>query len=224
MSIDYGKCFVKCFHSFVTQTKQRSTGSRIQYMEWIMESSLSPRRWSLIRRSPAGWGSMLLGAARGATGRGRIKLLPPEEIARRIDDRFRLLTGGSRTALPRQQTLRATMDWSYQLLSEAERALWRRLSVFRRGFAMDAAEAVCSACRRRRASCAARGQGRAAQAGAARARASACSRCDDPELVPPLQVPAAHAARDAHAATVRHVAPPASLSSCASLTVWSRCG
>src|SRR5207244_1815791 len=61
----------------------------------------------------------------------------------RLDDRFRLLTGGSRTALPRQQTLRATLDWSYQLLREPERSLLRRLSVFVAGCTLDAAEAVC---------------------------------------------------------------------------------
>jgi class 3 adenylate cyclase len=60
----------------------------------------------------------------------RVMALPVEQIAQRLDDRFRLLTGGSRTALPRQQTLRALVDWSYELLSEAERVLLRRLSVF----------------------------------------------------------------------------------------------
>jgi len=65
-----------------------------------------------------------------------------DEIAKRLDDRFGLLTGGSRTALPRHQTLRATIDWSYDLLSEPERILFRRLSVFLGGFTLDAAEAV----------------------------------------------------------------------------------
>ena len=64
------------------------------------------------------------------------------DIAVRLDDRFRLLTGGSRTAMPRQQTLRATVDWSYALLSEPERAVLRRLSVFAGGWTLDAAEAV----------------------------------------------------------------------------------
>jgi predicted ATPase/DNA-binding SARP family transcriptional activator len=75
----------------------------------------------------------------------RVKALSVEEIAARLDDRFRLLTGGSRTALPRQQTLRATMDWSYELLAEPERALLRRLSVFAGGFTLEAAEWVCGA-------------------------------------------------------------------------------
>ena len=74
----------------------------------------------------------------------RIKVFTPEQIAARLDDRFRLLTMGSRTALPRQQTLRALIEWSYDLLSQAERALLRRLSVFAGGWLFDAAESVCS--------------------------------------------------------------------------------
>jgi predicted ATPase/class 3 adenylate cyclase len=72
----------------------------------------------------------------------RVKALAVEQIVERLDDRFRLLTGGSRTALPRQQTLRALIDWSYELLTEAERALLRRLSVFAGGWTLAAAEAV----------------------------------------------------------------------------------
>ncbi len=74
----------------------------------------------------------------------RIKALTVEQIAARLDDRFRLLTGGSRTALPRQQTLRATIDWSYNLLTEPERALLRHLTVFSGGWTLEAAESVCS--------------------------------------------------------------------------------
>src|SRR6185436_18713036 len=74
----------------------------------------------------------------------RVKTLKVEQIASRLDNAFRLLTGGSRTLLPRQQTLRATIDWSYDLLSEPERALLRRLSVFAGGWTLEAAEAVCS--------------------------------------------------------------------------------
>src|SRR5262249_47573728 len=70
----------------------------------------------------------------------RVKVLPVEQIASRLDDQFRLLTAGSRTALPRQQTLRAMLDWSYDLLSEAERVLLCRLSVFAGGFTLAAAE------------------------------------------------------------------------------------
>ena len=73
----------------------------------------------------------------------RTKLLSVDQIAARLDDRFKLLTGGSRTALPRQQTMRALIDWSYELLSEEERALLRRLSVFAGGWTFEAAEFVC---------------------------------------------------------------------------------
>jgi non-specific serine/threonine protein kinase len=75
----------------------------------------------------------------------RVKVLPVHQIAARPDNRFHLLTGGSRTTLPRQQTLRATMDWSYDLLPEDERTLLRRLAVFAGGWTLDAAEAVCGA-------------------------------------------------------------------------------
>ena len=74
----------------------------------------------------------------------RVRVLTPEQIAGRLDDRFRLLSGGSRTALPRQQTLRALIDWSYDLLPPAEKALLRRLSVFAGGWDLEAAEAVCA--------------------------------------------------------------------------------
>ena len=72
----------------------------------------------------------------------RIRSLTPEQIASRLDNRFRLLTGGSRSALPRQQTLRAAIDWSYDLLTETEKALLGRLSVFAGGWTLEAAEAV----------------------------------------------------------------------------------
>jgi predicted ATPase/DNA-binding CsgD family transcriptional regulator len=74
----------------------------------------------------------------------RVNLLTAEQLADRLDDTFRLLTVGSRTALPRHQTLRATIDWSYQLLNDHERILLRRMSVFSRGCSLEAAEAVCS--------------------------------------------------------------------------------
>ncbi|HZO25026.1 MAG TPA: LuxR C-terminal-related transcriptional regulator [Chloroflexota bacterium] len=73
----------------------------------------------------------------------RARALAVEQIAARLDDRFRLLTGGSRTALPRQQTLRGAVDWSYDLLNGPERTLLRRLAVFAGGFTLSAAEAVC---------------------------------------------------------------------------------
>jgi predicted ATPase/class 3 adenylate cyclase len=74
----------------------------------------------------------------------RTKILSIEKIYERLDDRFNLLTGGKRTALPRQQTLRALIDWSYDLLSESEKILWSRLSVFNGGWTLEAAEEVCS--------------------------------------------------------------------------------
>ncbi|MFJ6717400.1 ATP-binding protein [Streptomyces sp. NPDC091259] len=74
----------------------------------------------------------------------RLRLLTARQIADRLDDRFRLLTSGSRTLLPRQQTLRAVVDWSWDLLDAPERAVLRRLSVFAGGCDLAAAEAVCS--------------------------------------------------------------------------------
>lgn len=72
----------------------------------------------------------------------RVRVLSLAEITERLQDRFRLLTGGPRTALPRNQTLRASMDWSYGLLSEAERVLLTRLSVFSGGWSLEAAGEV----------------------------------------------------------------------------------
>ncbi len=74
----------------------------------------------------------------------RIKMMSVGQISQRLDDRFRLLTGGARTALPRQQTLRALIDWSYDLLNHSERLLLRRLSVFAGGWTLEAAEEVCA--------------------------------------------------------------------------------
>ncbi|MBI3961283.1 MAG: tetratricopeptide repeat protein, partial [Deinococcus sp.] len=71
-------------------------------------------------------------------------VLSVKELAARLDDRFHLLTRGDPTALPRHQTLRATMDWSYGLLSDPEQVLLRRLAVFAGGFTVEAAEAVCA--------------------------------------------------------------------------------
>jgi predicted ATPase len=72
----------------------------------------------------------------------RIQALTAEQLALRLDQRFRLLTGGSRAALPRQQTLQATLDWSYDLLGKSERRLFERLAVFAGGWTLEAAEAV----------------------------------------------------------------------------------
>ncbi|MCK1796178.1 AfsR family transcriptional regulator [Streptomyces sp. XM4193] len=73
----------------------------------------------------------------------RLRSLTPRQLADRLDDRFRLLNGGSRTALPRQQTLRAVVDWSWELLDTAEREVLRRLAVFSGGVALEQAEHVC---------------------------------------------------------------------------------
>ncbi len=72
----------------------------------------------------------------------RVRSLSVAEIAQRLDDRFELLTSGARTALPRQQTLRATVDWSYSLLNESQQALFRMIAVFAGGWSLDALEAI----------------------------------------------------------------------------------
>ncbi|MBV9172674.1 MAG: tetratricopeptide repeat protein, partial [Chloroflexi bacterium] len=77
-------------------------------------------------------------------GAVRVRVLDIEHIAARLDDRFHLLTGGSRTALRRQQTLRGTVDWSHDLLADEEQVLLRRLSVFAGGWTLEAAEVVCA--------------------------------------------------------------------------------
>ncbi|MDQ6710307.1 MAG: adenylate/guanylate cyclase domain-containing protein, partial [Candidatus Dormibacteraeota bacterium] len=74
----------------------------------------------------------------------RLSLLTLPQLVTRLNDRFKVLTGGRRTSLPRQQTLRATIDWSYELLSEPERVLLRRVFVFAGGFTLELAEEVCA--------------------------------------------------------------------------------
>ncbi|MDQ8705265.1 LuxR C-terminal-related transcriptional regulator [Streptomyces sp. LHD-70] len=74
----------------------------------------------------------------------RVRALPLEQILRRLDNRFSLLTGGSRAALPRHQTLRTATDWSHELCSEREQILWRRLSVFAGEFELSAADEICA--------------------------------------------------------------------------------
>ncbi len=78
----------------------------------------------------------------------RVRALSVQAIAERLTNRFRLLTGGDRTALPRQQTLRASIDWSHDLLTDDERILFRRLAVFAGGWTLEAAEAVVHGWRR----------------------------------------------------------------------------
>lgn len=74
----------------------------------------------------------------------RVRLLSLRQIAEGLNDRFRMLVGGSRTALPRHQTLQASVDWSHNLLTDEEKTLFRRLSVFVGGFSLGAAEQICS--------------------------------------------------------------------------------
>ena len=74
----------------------------------------------------------------------RLRTMSIDQLANRLDDRFRLLTSGSRTALPRHRTLRAVVDWSWELLTDAERMVLRRLSVFSGGASLEAAERVCA--------------------------------------------------------------------------------
>jgi predicted ATPase/DNA-binding SARP family transcriptional activator len=74
----------------------------------------------------------------------RVRVLPPEQLSKRLGDAFRVLTSGGRTVVPRHRTLRATMDWSHDLLRDASKVLFRRQGVFRGGFTLDAAEWVCA--------------------------------------------------------------------------------
>lgn len=74
----------------------------------------------------------------------RVKVLSPQQLAQKLNERFRVLTGGNRRALPRQQTMRALVDWSYDLLSDDERTLFRKLGIFAGGFTLESASAVCS--------------------------------------------------------------------------------
>jgi predicted ATPase/DNA-binding XRE family transcriptional regulator len=75
----------------------------------------------------------------------RVNVLSPRELAQKLDERFRILTAGDRSALPRHQTMRALIDWSYDLLSDDERMVFRSLSIFAGGFTLETAAAVCNA-------------------------------------------------------------------------------
>ncbi len=99
-----------------------------------------PRRWRRWRASAG----RLTGCRWRSSWRPRLRTMTIDQLASRLDDRFRLLTGGSRTALPRHQTLRAVVDWSWALLTDAERIVLRRLSVFLGGASLEAAERVCA--------------------------------------------------------------------------------
>jgi predicted ATPase/class 3 adenylate cyclase/Tfp pilus assembly protein PilF len=104
--------------------------------EFVLSGEVAPSVVEICQRLDGIPLAIELAAARVAT-------LSCAQIAARLDDRFRLLTGGSRTALERHQTLRAAVDWSYDALGVAEQALLARLAVFAGGFSLEAAEAVC---------------------------------------------------------------------------------
>src|SRR5260370_1438997 len=93
-----------------------------------------PRSGSHSRRAPR----------RRHPSRARAAALGIDGVAARLDDRFRLLAGGHRTAMPRHQTLRATLDWSYELLTEPERVVLRGLAIFAGGFTLEVASAVAA--------------------------------------------------------------------------------
>jgi predicted ATPase/DNA-binding winged helix-turn-helix (wHTH) protein len=111
--------------------------SRVRATEphFAPDQRIAPAIAAICRRLDGIALAIELAAARAAA-------LGVEEVAAHLDDRFHLLTGGRRTALPRHQTLRSTLDWSYELLSEAERVVFRRLSIFAGSFALAEATAV----------------------------------------------------------------------------------
>ena len=111
--------------------------ARVQKPDFVLNRGNAPAVAHVCRRLDGIPLALELAAA-------RVRSLSVEEINARLDDRFRLLTGGSRMALPRQQTLRALIDWSYDLLTEGEKTLLRRLSVFAGGWTLTAAEEVCA--------------------------------------------------------------------------------
>jgi predicted ATPase/DNA-binding winged helix-turn-helix (wHTH) protein len=102
---------------------------------------LNADRWSMVAQICIRLDGIPLALELAAA---RVRSLTVEQINERLDDCFRLLTGGARTALRRQQTLRATLDWSYELLTMGERAVFRRLAVFSGGFTVEAASSVAS--------------------------------------------------------------------------------
>jgi predicted ATPase/class 3 adenylate cyclase len=110
--------------------------ARTQAVELVLDTETGPLVASICRRLDGMPLAIELAAA-------RLRSLSLAGLHDRLDQRFRLLTGGSRNALPRQQTLQATVDWSYSLLNGPEQCVLRRLSVFAEGFDLEAAEAVC---------------------------------------------------------------------------------
>ncbi len=118
----------------VTLFTERARG---QGVDLVLDEETGPLVVSICRRLDGMPLAIELAAA-------RLRSLSLASLHDRLDQRFRLLTGGSRSALPRQQTLRATVDWSYSLLNGPERSMLQRLSVFAEGFDLEAAESVCS--------------------------------------------------------------------------------
>jgi len=108
-----------------------------QAVELVLDKETAPLVVSICRRLDGMPLAIELAAA-------RLRSMSLESLNDRLDQRFRLLTGGSRSVLPRQQTLAATVDWSYSLLNFSEQSVLRRLSVFAEGFDLEAAEAICA--------------------------------------------------------------------------------
>ena len=110
--------------------------ARAHQPDFVIDEQAAPLAATICRRLDGIPLALELAAA-------RLSSMSLEQIASRLDQRFRLLTGGSRNAMPRQQTLQATVDWSFSLLTQPERDVLMRLSVFASGFDLEAAEAVC---------------------------------------------------------------------------------
>jgi predicted ATPase/class 3 adenylate cyclase len=112
--------------------------ARAQDSGFALDESSAPLVASVCRRLDGIPLALELAAA-------RLSSMSIRQVSERLDQRFRLLTGGSRNAMPRQQTLQAAVDWSFELLSRPEREVLRRLSVFAGGFELEAAEVICAA-------------------------------------------------------------------------------
>ena len=122
------------------------SGSNRSSSSWIASACSNRGSWSTRStrpRSPTSAGGSTASRSRSSSSRRRGGALTLDELRDRLDERFRLLTRGARSALPRQRTLRALIDWSYDLLSPAEQRTLARCAVFAGSFDMDAAEAVC---------------------------------------------------------------------------------
>jgi len=131
--IDDGDASAAVESDAVTLFMERARG---QGVDLVLDEETGPLVVSICRRLDGMPLAIELAAA-------RMRSLSLASLYDRLDQRFRLLTGGSRSALPRQQTLRATVDWSYSLLNGPERSVLQRLSVFAEGFDLESAESVC---------------------------------------------------------------------------------